>query len=395
MNSINNTAADNMDQHNAAADRLRLRILTHQAARAPRPSFQVYQEQLSTLLDRMDPATREIFIDDHQRGGDVWTILRQQQLIDTVLSGLPIPVIILFVRGDRRMSLEDGQQRLTTLLRFRDNEFPMADGRKYQDLTVEEMVYFDTYPVPVLSYRNATNQQMIDIFNRFQNGSPLSVGERLHSLSSMSPLVRLTKRLLLTRGEGLHDRAAATWGNRAGDDKRRRYLLNACAMVAGIAFDTAALSRKWSDFERRDENGVMALARDIDEATVVLKMERILRIFENVNREFRVAGKAMKDKLWNPGSFSGYIIHSLNSLPQEGWDDLEARWVRFIVETRRNPESMRVLTDTIAQTRSWTVARWQNGCTAVMPDLFERVNVEDRVDDDGDEDDDDDSISME
>lgn len=355
-------------------------------ARAPRPSFQVYQEQLTTLLERMNPDDLEIFIAQHQRDF-CWTLARQQQLVDTVISGLPIPVIILFKRADRTLSLEDGQQRLKTLQRFKNNEFPMADGRFYRDLSTDDRAYFDLYQVPVLAYRGATNQQMIEIFNRFQNGSPLSVGERLHSLSAISPLVRLTKRLLLTRGEGLHDRAAATWGVRAGDDKRKRFLLTACAIVAGAAFDSAALSRKWGDFERRDEHGVMALAREIDEAMVTLKIARLLRIYERVNEEFRVAGKAMKDKLWNPGSFSGYIIHTLNSVPQERWDEVEARWVDFIVDTRRNPEHLAVLTDTVAAARSWTVTRWQNGCKVVMPDLFpEEVAAQDPEDDEEDSD---------
>jgi hypothetical protein len=366
---------------------LRANIVAAQAARAPRPSFQVYQEQLNDLLNRMDPESLEIFIANHQRGF-CWTLIRQQELVDTVLSGLPIPVIILFQRPNRTLSLEDGQQRLKTLRRFRDNEFPLADGRHYRDLSVEDRTHFDLYPVPVLTYRNATNQQIIDIFNRFQNGSPLSVGERLHSLTEMSPLVILARRLLLTMGEGLHDRATATWGQRAGEDKKRRNLLSACAMVAGAAFGSAALSRKWGDFERRDEQGVMSLARDIDEALVTLKIERLLRIYERANAEFRMNGKAAKNKLWDAGTFSGYIIHSLNSLPQERWDELEARWADFIVAGRRDASVLNVLTDTVAAARSWTAERWQTGCRAVFPDLFptEEAAGEPEVIDDEDED---------
>ena len=383
MNS-SSAAATNMEPIAAA---LRANIVAAQAARAPRPSFQVYQEQLNDLLNRMDPESLEIFIANHQRGF-CWTLIRQQELVDTVLSGLPIPVIILFQRPNRTLSLEDGQQRLKTLRRFRDNEFPLADGRHYRDLSVEDRTHFDLYPVPVLTYRNATNQQIIDIFNRFQNGSPLSVGERLHSLTEMSPLVILARRLLLTMGEGLHDRATATWGQRAGEDKKRRNLLSACAMVAGAAFGSAALSRKWGDFERRDEQGVMSLARDIDEALVTLKIERLLRIYERANAEFRMNGKAAKNKLWDAGTFSGYIIHSLNSLPQERWDELEARWADFIVAGRRDASVLNVLTDTVAAARSWTAERWQTGCRAVFPDLFptEEAAGEPEVIDDEDED---------
>ena len=338
-------------------------------ARISRPAFRVYQERLNELLDRLNPDDGEITIPDHQRKY-CWTLLRQQELIDTVLSGLPVPSVIFFQRANRMLSLEDGHQRLKTLLRFRNNEFALADGRRYRDMDVEDRLNFDTYPMPVLAYRNATNQQVIEVFNRFQNGSALSVGERLYSLSELSPLVRLAKRLLMTPGEGLHNRAAASWGKRGGEDTKRKNLLCACALVAGLAFDTASLSRKWVDFERRDQNGVMALARDVDEARVVLKLERILRIYEASNGIFRVNGQAAKNKLWNMGTFTGYIVHCLNTLPETEWDNLETRWANFIAEARRNPQVMGTLTVTIGSARSWTVTRWENGCRVVLPDLF-------------------------
>lgn len=354
------------------------------AMAAAKPTFKVSQESLRDVLDQLK--MEEIVVASHQREY-CWSLERQQELVDTVVVGLPIPVVILFRRADRTVTLEDGHQRLKTLLRFRENEFPTADGRMYRDLSVEDRLEFDRYQVPILTYRNATPQQMVEIFNRFQNGSPLTVGERLHSLESISPLVRIAKRLLLTVGEGLHDRASATWGSRAGDDSRRRRLTVACALVAGLAFDTASLSRKWKDFERKNEAGVMTIAREIDEPMVIRKLESILRIYEHADAELRVGGKGKQEKLWNPGTFTGYIVYSLNSSEEAKWPALEARWTAFIVETRRNPEAMTQLTDTIEKARLWTVARWQTGCNAVMPDLFGRISEDESEEEDTEEED--------
>ncbi len=332
-----------------------------------KPAFKVYQETLVDLLEQM--RLDEITVPPHQREY-CWTLTRQQELVDTVMTGLPIPVVILYKTG-RELSLEDGHQRLKTLAKFRNNEFQLANDRFYRDLTVEERADFDRYPIPVLCYRNASATQQVTTFNRFQNGSPLTVGERLHSLATISPLVRLTKRLLLTRGEGLHDRASATWGDRAGEDTRRKNLMTACALVAGLAFDTKSLSRKWGDFEWKDEAGVQTIAREIDDYKVMRKLEAILRIYERANAELRVGGKAAQGKLWNPGTFTGYIVYTLNTVEEARWPEMEERWAEFIAETRRTPEAMKKLTDTIEKARMWTIARWQSGCKALFPDVFD------------------------
>jgi hypothetical protein len=142
----------------------------------------------------------------------------------------------------------------------------------------------------------------------------------------------------------------------------------ACALVAGLAFDTASLSRKWGDFERN-------IAEEVNEAMVLRKLESILRIYEAADALLRVAGKAKQNKLWDLGTFTGYILYGLNSLEESRWPELEAKWANYIAETRRTPETLNVLTSTVSKARLWTVERWQSGCRAVFPDVFGEPSV--------------------
>lgn len=332
-------------------------------------SFKVNQEDLTSFLERVGD---DIIIPAHQREF-CWTLLRMQELVETVMTGLPIPTLILFQQRPHH-TLEDGQQRITTLRRFRENQFPLKDGRFYKDFTAREQADFDKYPVPVLTYKNATRQQVIEIFNRFQNGSALTVGERLHALSELSPLVRYTRTQLLTAGSGLHDRASAVWGNRSGADPRRRNLLNACALVAGLAFGSGHISRKQADFEKRDGEGVMLLARDFDEALVTRKLSQILSIYEQVDARHHVGGKRQMNFHWNLGNMTGYIAHSLNCMSEAEWVTIAGRWIEFLVATRTTPAMLSMLNGAVSAARFWSAIRWQTGCHIVMPDLFMSVN---------------------
>jgi hypothetical protein len=360
-----------------------------------RPSFNVTTVPLTEFLDRFERG--DIGIPPHQRGY-CWTLPRQQDLIETVLAGMPIPSIIISAPLTRLAieMIEDGRQRAQTLLRFRDGEFKTRDGRSYDDLSVVDRMYFSTYPLPILTYRNANRRQIIETFHRFQNGSALKTGERLFALSELSPLVRFACEQLLTPGTGLHDRASATWGNRSGEDKGRRFLLNACALIAGLAFGSGFFSKKMGDFEFRgpDPTQPMLLAREFDEETVTRKIKAILDIYEQVDARFHIRGKKQLNLQWDLGKITGYIAYSINETPEERWDDISREWVAYLVRTRETPAVLAELDRAAAtSTRSWNARKWLTGCHHVMPAYFENpvprlpaVAVPDSDDEDEDDD---------
>lgn len=66
----------------------------------------------------------------YQRG-DVWGAIRQRNLIRSILSGVPIPSIIINIRewgDDYSIAVIDGKQRITAILRFVDSDLLVPGG---------------------------------------------------------------------------------------------------------------------------------------------------------------------------------------------------------------------------------------------------------------------------
>jgi len=150
----------------------------------------------------------EYHIPDHQRFY-VWSKKQQNDLIDTLLRGYPIPDIIISTtsrRGDPK-EIEDGQQRLTTLWRYMHNLFPYTP-LEYIDHPNSPLIYYSDIPTRVtgntkslddmdpdakrrleeysLKIKLITNygpesliSKISDIFERLNSGKSLADGDKL------------------------------------------------------------------------------------------------------------------------------------------------------------------------------------------------------------------------
>jgi Protein of unknown function DUF262 len=85
----------------------------------------------------------------YQRG-DVWGLIRQRNLIRSILMGIPIPSLIIndrFAAGcGEEIAVIDGKQRMTAILKFLSNELEIPSI-----WILEEdigMVSFDLLPIP-------------------------------------------------------------------------------------------------------------------------------------------------------------------------------------------------------------------------------------------------------
>lgn len=301
-----------------------------------------------------------------------WTEARQKKLIASLLRGMPMPTIVIrrkMTATDIEDTLEDGVQRLMTLRRFLQGEFTENNGLHFEELTERAKVLLTTYQTPVLIYSGATDAEAIEIFNNFQNGVPLSTGERLYSMSTLSPLVRYAKAMLMTPGAGLHDRASEFFGAQTGTDSRRKNLLSAVALIAGLGFGIGLLSKKWGDLES-------IIASQFDEAAVTRKLNDILDIYRRVTEAAPRGGKALKTFQANWGNGVGYIAYCLSlqdeSLPPEmrqGVDRLKDAWVLKLVEYRDSTSLKEVLARDGSKARSWNTARWQQGMMNLFPNM--------------------------
>lgn len=320
--------------------------------------------------------SQALIIPAHQRDF-VWKLPARQGLVDTVLRGIPMPAITIRKKdnpdGTVTMSLEDGQQRLTTLRLYMEGAFADKNGVKFDDHSDLTKEKFRSYLVTVTTYENATDAEAIEIFMKLQDGSALSIGEKLHSVKDKAPLVGFAQELLLTPGTGFYDRTIPFWGNgRTAKAGRGKHTVTAVVIVAAIA-------KQSSEFLSKEGLKPQTFAEfaDFDRDHIRSELEKVIRIFERVHERQPTNSAAIKKQYWEMSNFIAYIIHGLLLKPEElpecelpSHEEQADVWVDFIVRQRLNP---RILEDELlrgdkARGGHFTKKRWHEGWLRMFPD---------------------------
>lgn len=123
-----------------------------------------------------------LLLDPPYQRGDVWGVKRQQNLIRSILLGIPIPSLIIndrFQAGwkdDYRIAVIDGKQRITAILRFLSGALPIPGawvGSESEWITFPEMQIaqqrgIKNHPIPVAEGQLGTlamEQEVFDLVN--------------------------------------------------------------------------------------------------------------------------------------------------------------------------------------------------------------------------------------
>lgn len=125
---------------------------------------------------------------DFQRQ-EVWSGIKQQKLMDTVLKKWDIPKIYLRVVDEENFECIDGQQRMNAIFKFYDNELKLPKesgeyaGLYYNDLPDKLKDIFDDYELDIELIRDASDDELRELFARLQLGMPLNSAEKLNAMS--------------------------------------------------------------------------------------------------------------------------------------------------------------------------------------------------------------------
>ncbi len=127
----------------------------------------------------------------------VWSESKQSAFINSVMLGI-IPNSVVFNKIESGWECIDGKQRITSLLKFKQNKIPVyLDGMsvfynkiccqcqckcKCRTLTKAERRKFLDRSIPVAFYSDINYECQVDIFQRIQNGVVLSSGEKAASI---------------------------------------------------------------------------------------------------------------------------------------------------------------------------------------------------------------------
>lgn len=136
---------------------------------------------VSKYLERLEDDDNDFFVPDYQRDL-TWPEDHQSRFIESVLMGLPIPLLFLAdVEGkEGRAEIVDGSQRVRTLARFMQGELRLSglkrldklNGFTYEDLPPSRKRRFGRHTVRMIEMREGVDEESRrDIFSRINTGN--------------------------------------------------------------------------------------------------------------------------------------------------------------------------------------------------------------------------------
>ncbi len=144
--------------------------------------------ELKEMMDRRDLTVNK----SYQRGQGLWPQGARSYFIDTILTKFPFPKLYFYEYLDRetkkvRKEIVDGQQRISTLVDFSNDEFAVSGeskfkGLKFSGLEEDDRDAFLSYAVSVDVIRNADRGDILQLFRRMNAYTlPLNAAEKRHS----------------------------------------------------------------------------------------------------------------------------------------------------------------------------------------------------------------------
>lgn len=122
-----------------------------------------------------------LFIPDYQRDF-TWDELRQSRFIESILLGLPIPLIFVAEKKDGAWEIVDGSQRIRTLRAFLNNKLQLnglekieaLNGFCFKDLDITRQGKFMDTPLRMIVLSEDADEEVKrDMFERINRGSDL------------------------------------------------------------------------------------------------------------------------------------------------------------------------------------------------------------------------------
>ena len=132
---------------------------------------------LSTLRDMVDDG--DIIPNPDYQRDYVYNDKQASRLVESVLMGIPIPTIYLCLEEDESYSVIDGQQRITSLVRYLKNEFALSglqelnelNGKCYTDRPKDIQKKLKSSSLSTISLLKQSSDLKYEIFARLNQGA--------------------------------------------------------------------------------------------------------------------------------------------------------------------------------------------------------------------------------
>lgn len=130
-------------------------------------------------LKRQYEERKELQLNPDYQRELVWKTKQKSELIESILMKIPIPVFYFFRTEEGKIQVVDGQQRISSVISFMNNEFSLSslsiigniEGKKFKDLQPSQQRTIEDYSVDVYLIQPPTPEEvMLDIFDRVNRG---------------------------------------------------------------------------------------------------------------------------------------------------------------------------------------------------------------------------------
>ena len=135
---------------------------------------------VSKYLEQDDDDFSEIYVPEYQREF-VWDISRQSRFIESIILGLPIPLIFVAeIKETGRLEIVDGSQRVRTLAAFLTNKLQLnhlkklasLNGFYFKDIAPSRQRKFKNTPIRMIVLSDKADERVRnDMFDRINTSS--------------------------------------------------------------------------------------------------------------------------------------------------------------------------------------------------------------------------------
>lgn len=178
---MENTTLADIDEYFEGEDSKSLS--SHDGEVYPNADVRVSKEQYSLLhVKRLVEDRKELLIAPDFQRKDVWKPRQRVELVESIIMGIPLPVIYLFESADGKKQVVDGRQRITTIIDFLNDDFQLKDlnilpqynNKRFSDLPPKIQGIFEDYQIFCYVIQPPTPERVkYDIFDRVNRGGTI------------------------------------------------------------------------------------------------------------------------------------------------------------------------------------------------------------------------------
>lgn len=165
--------------------------------------YDVSLQTISWFNERRNDESLEISPKFQRRA--VWLEKERSLLLETILNKLPFPEVYILVEtdpdtGKQNYAVVDGQQRITSILRFLENGFPLPrsdtwNGEYFRDLPAAAKTSFWDYKVVVRYLRQTNDEEIRALFTKLNTNNIALNDQELRNARFVGRFKELAERL--------------------------------------------------------------------------------------------------------------------------------------------------------------------------------------------------------